>query len=148
MGRMSSGGFRSSAFKSSSFSSFKPSSPSFKPSTPKLDSAPAATKNITVNKVYKSGDVYHSGSSTDGLFTGMMLGHMMTDSHAPASAPVIINGGGATAPAPMAQTVVPSQPVEVIRPVEDEGLGFFGWCGVLLLLGVIGYSAKRFIFKG
>lgn len=148
MGRMSSGGFRSSAFKSSSFSSFKPSSPSFKPSTPKLDSAPSATKNITVNKVYKSGDVYHGGSSTDGLFTGMMLGHMMTDSHAPAQAPVIINGGAPATPAPSAQTVVPAQPVEVLRPVEDEGLGFFGWCGVLLLLGVIGYGVKRFFFKG
>lgn len=146
MGRsMSSGGFRSSSFKSSSFKSSTP----FKASPPKMDAKPATpAKTVVINKTYKSGDVYHgSGSSTDGLFTGMMLGHMMSDNR-PAQAPIIINGGAAApAQTPTAQTMVPAQPLPEMRPAESEGLGFFGWCFVLLVIGGVCWGVHRHFTK-
>lgn len=123
-----SGGFRASSFRSSSFRASTPK-PSVTPA-PSLKvepkATPAPTKNVTINKTYVQKD-YHGGSSDGpGFFTGLFMGHLMSDNDSPA--PVIVNNPGTTA----AGTVAPAY-----IPQEEEGMGFLGWSAVLLILGLI-----------
>lgn len=125
-----SGGVRASSFRSSSFrSSFSSPKPSVAPkSSLKVEPTPVPAKNVTINKTYVQKD-YHGGSSDGpGFFTGMFLGHMMSDNDSPA--PVIVNNPGTTT----AGTVTPA-PTYI--PQEEEGMGFFGWSVTLLALGLV-----------
>lgn len=145
------GGF--SVARPSSITSVKTSTPpsSTGKTTTSLSAAPKAdptvVKHVTINKSY---DVHHSGgASGDGLLTGMMLGHMMTDNRPAQAAPVIINGGHQVqTPPATAQTVIQSAPAYAESYVQHSGgLGFFGWSVVMLVLGIVGWSICKVVTR-